>query len=111
MNKVKLTFVLPSTLQQELREKIIRDSYDMKGKSRWIAEAVERLLATKGYPDLVKINDEMKNFAKQESVLMTPELKRQLDGAIVDVRVKYPTIEGVQSRIIRTAIVQRLLRG
>lgn len=109
MSKVRISFVIPQNLQQDLKEKMVRDGYDLKGKSRWVSEAVDELLTLKSYADLVKINDEMSGFEKMESIVIARELKRKLDDAIVQIRTKYPTIEGVQSRILRTAIVQRLL--
>lgn len=109
-DKVKIAFVLPTNLQNELKERIIKDSYNLRGKSRWVCEAISNLLTTEHFPDLVKLNDEMKGFEKLESIIVSRPLKKQLDEAIVEVRKKYPTIEGVQSRIVRTAIVQRLLR-
>jgi hypothetical protein len=108
-SKVKISFVLPLGLQKEFKERILKDGYDLKGKSRWVSESIEKLLNMKNYPDLVKINDEMKGFEKLESVVVLKDLKMQLDAAIVTVRKFYPAIEGVQSRILRTAIVQRLL--
>lgn len=110
MKKIKITFVLPMTLQQELKETIIRDGYDLKSKSRWVSEAIKTIIENTNLPDLVKINDEMKGFEKLESVVISKELKTQLNEAIINVRKVYPGIEGVQSRILRTAIVQRLLR-
>lgn len=109
--KVKISFVLPTNLQQELKERVIKDGYDLKGKSRWVSESIVRLLATRDFHDLVKINDEMKGFEKLESVVILSDLKKQLDLAIVSIRQHYPAIEGVQSRILRTAIMQRLLLG
>lgn len=108
-NKIKISFVLPIGLQKELKERIVKDGYDLRGKSRWISESIEYLLAMANYPDLVKINDEMKGFEKRESIVLIKDLKNKLDSAILDVRKLYPIIEGVQSRIVRTAIVQRLL--
>lgn len=110
-NKVKVTFVLPTNLQKEFKEKLIKDGYDLKGKSRWVSESIENLLTMNNFAELVKINDEMKGFEKLESIVIVKELKRKLDNAIVNVRRQYPAIEGVQSRILRTAIVQRLLLG
>ena len=107
--KVKICFVVPETLQQDLKERIVCDGYSLKGKSQWVAEAVERLLQLDSYIDLVKVNDEMHGFEKCESVLLDRGLKRKLDESIIHVRKKYPDIEGVQSRIMRTAILQRLL--
>jgi hypothetical protein len=109
-DKVKITFVLPTMLQNELKERLVQDKYDMKSKSRWVSEAINGLLRTRSFPDLVKLSDEMNRFEKLESVVITRDLKKQLDNAVIDVRKKYPALEGVQSRIVRTAIVQRLLQ-
>jgi hypothetical protein len=109
MSKIKVSFVLPETLQRELKEKMIKDGYDLKGKSKWVSEAINDLLTMKSYADLVKLNDEMTGFEKLESVVIEKGLKQKLDNAVIEVRKKYPAIEGVQSRILRTAIVQRLL--
>lgn len=107
--KVKISFVIPENLQKDLKEKIVLDGYNLKGKSQWVAEAIERLLQINSYIDLVKVNDEMHGFEKFESVLIERKLKIQLDASVICVRKKYPDIEGVQSRIMRTAILQRLL--
>lgn len=109
MTKVKISFVLPQGMQQDLKETMIREGYDLKGKSRWISEAIGNLLTLETYADLVKINDEMSGFEKLESVVIARDLKKQLDDAVIEVRKKYPAIEGVQSRILRAAIMQRLL--
>jgi hypothetical protein len=108
-DKVKITFVLPETLQKDLKEHVVKDGYDLKGKSRWVTEAIASLLAVKSFPDYVKLNDEMQGFGKLESVVVARTLKKQLEDAVIHIRKQYPAIEGVQSRIVRTAIVQRLL--
>lgn len=109
MSKIKISFVLPTSLQKDLKERVIQDGYDLKGKSKWVSEAISELLKLKGFPDLVKINDEMIGFEKLESIVIEKELKNKLDFAIIEVRKRYPVLEGVQSRIVRTAILQRLL--
>jgi hypothetical protein len=53
----------------------------------------------------------MKGFEKLESVVITKNLKKYVDDAVIEIRKKYPAMEGVQSGIVRTAIVQRLLRS
>ncbi|HEX4045641.1 MAG TPA: hypothetical protein VHZ76_08250 [Gammaproteobacteria bacterium] len=107
--KVKISFVIPESLQKDLKERIVFDGYNLKGKSLWVAEAVERLLKINSYIDLVKVNDVMQGFEKFESVLIDRKLKIQLDESVISIRKRYPEIEGVQSRIMRTAILQRLL--
>lgn len=108
-NKVKVSFVIPEGLQKDLRERMVLDGYSLKGKSQWVAEAVEKLFQLNDFMDLVKVNDVMQGFEKFESVLIDKKLKMQLDDSVIKVRKKYPEIDGVQSRIMRTAIIQRLL--
>ena len=109
--KAKITFVLPDVLQQEFREQIAKDGYDMRGKSRWIAEGIVHLLKMQNFPELVRLSNEMKGFGKVESVVITKELKKDMDNAVIDIRKIYPALEGVQSGIVRTAIMQRVLRS
>ena len=109
--KAKITFVLPDNLQREFREQIIKDGYDMRGKSRWIVEGIMHFLKMRNYPELVHLSNQMKGFGKMESVVISKELKKFMDNAVIEVRKHYPALEGVQSSIVRTAIVQRLLRS
>lgn len=107
--KVKISFVIPESLQKDLKERIVLDGYSLKGKSQWVAEAVEHLFEIKSYIDLVKVNDVMQGFEKFESILIERKLKNQVDESVISVKKKYPEMDGVQSRIMRTAILQRLL--
>jgi len=110
MRKFKLTFVVPQSLQSELRERVIQDGYGFRGKSKWVAEAVMQLLSLNNYTELVQYSEDMQGFNKPETVVVAESLKQQLDGAILAIRQQYPTLEGVQSAILRTAIMQRLIR-
>jgi hypothetical protein len=109
--KAKITFVLPEILQKECREQIVKDGYDMRAKSRWIAEGIEYLLSMRNYPELVQLSHVMKGFEKMESIVINRDLKKLVDNAVIQIRKEYPATEGVQSHIVRTAIVQRLLRS
>lgn len=109
--KIKIAFTVPKKLQNELKNQIIQDGYDQKGKSRWVSEAISALLNIDSFPDLVKINDTMSGLDKLESILISSILKRQLDIAIINIRMKYPELNGVQSKIARTAIMQRIIRA
>ena len=108
--KSKITFVVPNNLQQELRERVIHDNYGLRGKSKWIAEATEKLLSFENFPELVNYGNELHGFGKVETVVIEYQLKTKLDAAIIQLRRQFPTLEGPQSRILRTAILQRLLR-
>ena len=109
--KSKITFVVPKNLQKELREHVIRDGYGLRGKSKWVSEAIERLFDITNFPELVNYSDEMSKFEKAETIVIEYPLKQKLENAIISVRRKFPILEGVKSRIVRTAIIQRFLRG
>ena len=111
LTKSKITFVMPEALHKEFREQIIKDGYDMRGKSRWIQESILFLLELRNFPELVNLSYEMKDYEKVEYLVIPKAFKKNLDQAGIAVRQSYPTIEGVQSGIVRTAILQRLLRS
>lgn len=109
--KSKIAFAVPRTLKNEIREHVVKDGYGLRGKSKWISEAVNTLLSIKDYPELISYNDEMHGFDEMETAVIDYKLKLELDRAILNIRIRYPTIEGVKSRILRTAIMQRILRS
>ena len=111
MKKTKFTFVVPKKLRDELRESTVKDGYGLRGKSTWVAEAVERLLEMPNFAHLVNLSNEMSGFSEVETVVMEPKLKLKLEEAVITVRKEFPSIEGVQSQILRTAIIQRMVRG
>jgi len=108
--KIRLSYALPYAVLSDIRERMVAQGYDLKGKSKWISEAVIDLFASSNFCELVNLNDQMSGFQKFDSVSVDQDLKMKLDNAIVEIRRCYPSIEGVQSKILRTAIVQRLLR-
>jgi hypothetical protein len=110
VTKIKTTVRLPQTTRREMMNAVIADGYGMRGKSRWISEAIAQLLSIHNFPELVDIGDELSGLYDVEAIYLTPELKNLLDQALIAVRKNYPSMEGVQSCIIRTSIMQRLLR-
>jgi hypothetical protein len=111
ISKTKITLVVPAQLQNELRLRVAKDGYGLRGKSKWVSEAVQSLLIMNDFAKLVHYSEELHGFEKVETIVITTVLKQALDNAIVTTRQQFPTLEGVQSAIIRTAIMQRLLRG
>ena len=110
MSKKKIIFAVPTNLQQELRERVIKDGYGFRGKSKWVAEAINSLLGNKRFPAFVNYSDEMSNFNKRETIVIEASLHRKLQDAILLIRKEFPLLEGVKSHIVRTAILQRLVR-
>lgn len=108
--KIRISYCLPEAILVDVKSAMMSQGYDLKGKSKWITEAIHQLLSLPNYSDLVMINDQMDGFGKMDSISLDVTLKEKLDVAILEIRKRHPIIEGVQSKILRTAIVQRLLR-
>lgn len=109
--KSKIAFALPQSLKSEILECVVKEGYGLRGKSKWIYESIESLLLIKDYPKLINYNDEMHGFNDIEFIVIDHKLKLEIDNAVLQVRTKYPMLEGVKSRILRTAVMQRILRS
>ena len=107
--KIRVSYFLPEAILLDVKEMMMKEGYDLKGKSKWVSEAVYDLLLFQNFCELVMINDQMEGFAKLDSISIEPDLKNKLDAMVIHIRKQFPSIEGVQSKILRTAIVQRLL--
>ena len=109
-NKIKMTFAVPGTLKTELQQRVIKDGYGLRGKSKWVSEAIRSLFEYKSHIDLINYSDEINGLDKMETVVLDYDLKQMLESKIVDVRKEYPSLEGVKSKILRTSILQRFIR-
>lgn len=102
---------LPKSIQQKMDSKIVQDGYGFRSKSKWICEAIEMFLKLKNYPELTDIAEDMEEMNDLVSLRITEELMNELEKAVITVRKQYPAMEGVKSKIIRSSIIQRLIRG
>lgn len=107
--KIRVSYCLPEAILLDVKEMMMKDGYDLKGKSKWVSEAVHELLSFQNFGELVMINDQMEGCTKLDSISIESDLKKRLDATVIEIRTQFPAIEGVQSKILRTAIVQRLL--
>ena len=53
----------------------------------------------------------MQEMPIKDTLTISRKLKDKLSDKTLEVKHKYIDMEGVQSRIVRTAILQRILRG
>jgi hypothetical protein len=109
-NSTSTTIKLPRQIEQKLLERVISDGYGMRGKSKWITEAVISFLQKPNYPEMVEIADEIDQMTQSVSMRFSIETTKVIDRAIIEVRKLYPALEGVKSNIIRASIMQRLLK-
>lgn len=108
---VSTSFKLPTNLNQRLNEKVVADGYGMRGKSRWVKEAIMDLFKIEDYQELVSLSEEVKQLSDPATIRIPRSLMILIEKAIISVRKKYPVLEGVKSKLIRTAIIQRLIRS
>jgi hypothetical protein len=104
------TFKILDTLNRKVDEKIIADGYGMRGKSRWIREAIEDLFTYSDYAELVSLSDDTENCKCSISIRLPRTLFLDIEKAVINIRKEFPELEGIKSKIVRTAIVQRLIR-
>jgi len=109
--KVMTSIKLQRKLHRRLQQRVIEDGYGMRGKSKWIIEAIKDLLEMIDYPTLVDIAEDMDQLSDIISIRVPEDLMLRIEQAVVHVRKQYPTIEGVKSNLIRASIMQRLIRA
>lgn len=108
--KVMTSIKLQKKLHHQVQRQIIEDGYGMRGKSKWIIEAIEFFLKLNDFPTLVDIANDMDQLSDMVSIRLTEDLMLRIEKSIIQVRKAYPAIEGVKSNLIRASIIQRLLR-
>jgi hypothetical protein len=96
---------------QLMLEHIIKDGYGMRGKSKWIIEAIQNFIEIPGFVDFVDIADEASTLDEIISLRIPSGTNIKLENALIEVRKKFPTMEAVKSKLVRASITQRLLRG
>lgn len=111
MKKLMTSIKLQKKLHHKLLHHVIQDGYGMRGKSRWIIEAIDSFLSLPDYPTLVDIADNMEQLSDIVSVRMPETIMQKIDQAIIHVRRHFPVMEGVKSNLIRASIIQRLIRS
>ena len=109
-NLLTLSVKIPSLLNDKINERVILDKYGMKGKSKWIKEAIEKFLALEDYGDLVNLSEEIGEQNKTITVRIPRKLMLDIEKGIIETRKLYPALEGGKSKIARASMYQRLIR-
>lgn len=114
MNNLKTTrsFKIPADIEMRMNKKLVADGYGLRGKSKWICDAITEFLNSSGQSfilECIEYADELSNLNKSISFRSTEEVNQLLDKWIVKVRQVMPTMEGVKSKIIRTSIIQGII--
>ena len=112
MEKPKITSIkLQKQLHFKMQQRIINDGYGMRGKTKWIIEAIEKFLTIPDFLDFVDIADEASHLEENLSLRLPEETFNKLENALLKVRTSFPMMEGVKSKLVRASITQRIVRG
>lgn len=105
------SFKIPKDLEIKMNKKIVTDGYGMRGKSRWICDAITLFLSSDESfcLDCIEYADELEQLNKSVSFRPTLTADSMLKEWVVKARKKFPTLEGVKSKIIRASILQGIL--
>lgn len=107
--KIKIALRVPPALSDEVDGAMTRDGYSRKRKSLWVEEA---LFSVQNYdPDLSQslVGDRAQGRnTRQMIIALGPEAHDVMKDLIIRLRLQVPTIEGVQSLVLRCAMRFRL---
>ena len=109
--KVKTTLVMPEEMKKELRIRVVQDGYGLRGKSKWVSEAIINFLDLDRFHDFVEISESLNRLTDPDTIVIDGNLEEMLNKAVIEIRKTQPLMEGLRSKIIRAAILQRLVRG
>ena len=107
----KITVRFPKRLKAEMQAALIKSGYGLHGKSRWLKEAINAFLLQPSFVDYVEhgIDINQAELSEVEAFYLDSDTIQMMKNAFMKVRVKYPLFEGVQSAIIRAAVIYNLM--
>ena len=105
VRKIKIALRVPPALSDDVDGAIARDGYSRKRKSLWVEEA---LFSVRNHdPDLSQslVGDRAQGRnTRQMIIALAPDAHDVLKDLIIRLRLQVPTIEGVQSLVLRCAM-------
>lgn len=105
---------LPQAMLKELNQAILSENYGLKGRSKWVEEAICFLITLENLEDLVTLDETISTTLLHCSFSLSKNVRTLLDLALTKVFTKAQPkyLQNLSlSSIVRTAILQRLLRG
>lgn len=108
----KITVRFPKRLKVEMQKSLIESGYGLRGKSRWLKEGIINFLMQPNFFDSVEHGSDINQaeLLELEAFYLDMDTIKILKNGFVKVRENYPLFEGVQSAVIRAAVVHRLLK-
>lgn len=107
----KITVRFSKRLKTEMQTALVKLGYGLHGKSRWLNETVILFLKQPNFVELVEhgIDINQAPLSDVEAFYMGTDILKTMKAALVTVRIQHPLFEGVQSALIRAAVIYRLM--
>ena len=105
----RLPVRIPEKLSVELIEEVVRTQKNLKGKSKWVCEAIEDILVAPDLRELVDFDDAIQTNLKAESFSIPVKVKDKIQGALIGLRKALPEKNVTTSSIVRAAIIRKLI--
>jgi metal-responsive CopG/Arc/MetJ family transcriptional regulator len=109
IKKSRINVILPENMSKEIRQRMLKDNYSLREKSRWISEAIEEFLKLHDYHNFVEMANLVADLTHAETIHITSDIVEQLENAVLQVRKEHPVLEGVKSLIVRASVIRRLV--
>lgn len=105
---------MPRRLKGSIDDALKASGLSIKRFSAWVSESIVRLEHTERYWELVSEEQMSSTETVSRAIILTPEAARALEAIGQATRERYPPDQypemlEIRSKIIRTAILQRLL--
>ncbi len=109
----KVTVRFPKRLKSEMQNALVKSGYGLRGKSKWLAEAIQLFFKQSNFVELAEqgIDINQAELTEVEAFYLDPATSEIVKTASIDIRKKHPLFEGVQSALIRSAVIYRLMLG
>lgn len=109
----KVTVRFPKRLKTAMLTALVNSGYGLRGKSKWLAEAIHLFLKQAHFAELAEqgmvINQA--ELTEIEAFYLDFVTIQKIKSATIDIRKQYPLFEGVQSALVRSAVIYRLMLG
>lgn len=107
----KITVRFPKRLKAEMQAALVKSGYGLHGKSRWLQDAIHAFLRQADFVDYVEqgIDINQAELSEVEAFYLDKDTIQMIKHAFLEIRVKYPLFEGVQSALIRAAVIYSLM--
>ena len=107
----KITVRFPERLKREMQSSLILSGYGLHGKSKWLKEAINQFIHQSDFVDYVEngMNINQAELTDVEAFYLDAKTLQTLRSAFIQIRLKYPLFEGIQSAFIRAAVIHRIM--